>query len=86
MSRRPPSAPVAPNGYFILTAWRPVTDAGARAIRARWRASLAVLGVRTLEVESGGLVALWREGEEAASNEAQRQRAYRRTKRTAGRL
>jgi hypothetical protein len=82
MSRRPDTLPDtlpdAPEGFFQLTEWRPAHDASSRATRARWRASLAVLGVRTAEVEADGLVALWREGDEALSESGQREREKRR--------
>jgi hypothetical protein len=77
VSRKPETAPDALDGYFQLTIWRLRDDANAAVLRARWRASLAVLGVRTLEVESGGLVALYREGEEAASASTARVRRFR---------
>lgn len=85
MSRKPDTLPVAPEGFFRLTEWRPVEDGRSRTLRARWRASLAVLGVRTVEVEglamargrSAVLVALWREGEEAVTREAAKKRRQR---------
>ena len=79
MSRKPEAIPDAPDGFFQLTEWRPIHDGRSRAIRDRWRASLAVLGVRTVEVSDGVLVALWREGEEACSSWTvgkRRQRAW----------
>jgi len=77
MSRRPSTLPDAPAGFFQLTEWRPVTDNPARASRDRWRASLAVLGIRTAEVEADGLVSLWRDGDEALSDVGVRMRARR---------
>lgn len=77
MSRRPSTVPDPPAGFFQLTEWRPVANGSARASRDRWRASLAVLGVRTAEVEEDGLVSLWREGEEALSESGERMRRAR---------
>lgn len=75
MSRHPSHSPSLPPGdWFLLTVWRPASDTAAKAIRARWAASLAVLGIRTLEVEIEGLVALYREGVEELSDAGRRSR------------
>lgn len=81
MSRHPDALPDLPPGdWFLLCVWRPASDATARAIRARWRASLAVLGIRTAEVQSGVLVSLWREGAEALSDSGRRGRTEKHKK------
>jgi hypothetical protein len=66
--------PLPPGDWFLLCVWRPTSDATAKAIRARWRASLAVMGVRTVEIEIAGLAALYREGVEELSDSARRYR------------
>jgi len=77
VSRRPKALPEAPEGYFQLTEWRPTSNGAARAARARWRASLAVLGIRAVEVEAEGFASLWREGEESVSEATKRMRRAR---------
>lgn len=80
--RRLSDEPRAPDGFFRLTHPRPASDTTAAYVRARWRASLAVLGIRTVEIVEDGLVALWREGEEAISTSGGRMRARKNTAKT----
>lgn len=59
--------PPVPPGFFQLTTWRPLRDMEAKAIRDGWVKSLGAQGIKTLEQEFGGKVALYREGEELRS-------------------
>ena len=70
MSRKPPAPPT-----FRLTLWARVSNLGAAARRARWKGSLAVLGIRTFERRMNGRVALFREGVEELSAGAERHRS-----------
>lgn len=72
--RRPATVPEPPPGYFYLTQWRRTRDVGARESRERWKAALAVLGIRAVIVEIDGYAALAREGEEALSGSGWRER------------
>lgn len=72
--RRPRLVPEPPPGYFYVTQWRLTRNAGAKQIRDRWAGSLAVLGVRTMVIETEGYSALVREGDEALSASGFRER------------
>jgi hypothetical protein len=79
-----PYAPEAPPGFFRLTTWRGYRDLEAKAIRARWRKSLDATGIKSISVRSGGMVALFREGEEAISEVTARWHKFQDKKKTNG--